>query len=159
MTEDEIEIFQPKKQEAKVEKPKAPNYFFDFLKDISQKKEYIYNDETKKSYVPYMVNRYLSMDQGTVLYAQEMNLRPGLPPELHYEYLMAAIRPMYRHFKYKKGSSEHEDVQMLSDYYECSLRTAREYFKLHTLEDIRNIANKMNVGGVDAKARRKKTKS
>ena len=157
MNED-FEIVQPTK-EVEVEKSKAPNYFFEFLKDISYKKDYIYNDETRKDYSPYMINRYLSMLESTILYAQEMNTRPHIEPELHYEYLMNAIRPMSRFFKYKKAEKAHEDVVMLADYYQCSLVKAREYFKLHTLEDIREIAIKMNKGGSDVQKRRKKAKS
>jgi len=157
MSED-FEIVQPRK-EKEVEKPKAPNFFWDFLSDISQKKQNIYNDETKKSYSSYMINRYLSMLQGTVLYAQEMNMRPSLAPELHYQYLLDAIRPMYRRFEYKKADKDHEDVIMLSNYYQCSITKARDYFKLHTLEELLEIGKKLNQGGTDVKTRRKKTKS
>jgi len=154
---DTFEIVQPKK-EVEVEKLKAPNYFWDFLKDISQKKENILNDDTKKSYSSYMINRYLSMLQGTVLYAQEMNLRPGMSDDMHYQYLLAAIRPMYRRFEYKKAEKNHEDIIMLADFYQCSIAKARDYFKLHSLEEMVEISKKFNQGGSDVKTRRKKIK-
>lgn len=155
----DFEIVQPRK-EAEVEKTKAkaPNYFWDFLKDISQKKENIFSDDTKKSYTPYMVNRYLSMLQSTVLYAQEMNLRPGMAPDMHYQYLLSAVRPMYRRFEYKKAEKDHEDIIMLSNYYQCSITKARDYFKLHSIEELVAIGNKFNQGGSDVATRRKKAK-
>jgi hypothetical protein len=154
---EEFEIFQPTK-EVEVNKPKAPNYLFEFLKNISQKKENILNEETKKSYSPYIINRYLSMHQGTILYAQEMNIRPSISSEMHYEYLINAVRPMYRRFEYKKAEKDHDDILLLSKYYECSITKARDYFKLHTIEEILSIASKYNEGGKNVKTRREKTK-
>lgn len=155
---DDFEIFQPA-PEVEVVEEKRHNYFYDFLKDISSKKSYIYDDETKRDYTPYMINRFLSMERNTVLYAQEMNFRHQLDKDMHYEYLMAAIRPMYRHFKYQKADKIHDDIMMLAEYYNVNVSRAREMFKILTLDQMVEIQKLMNKGGSDVKTRRKKAKS
>ena len=153
-----FEIFQPA-PEVEVVEEKRKNYFYDFLKDISYKKEYIYDEDNKRDYTPYMINRFLSMEQSTVLYAQEMNFRCQLDKDMHYEYLMSAIRPMNRYFKYQKSDKAHADIMLLAEFYDINISKAREIFKIHTLDQMVEIQKLMNKGGADVKTRRKKSKS
>lgn len=157
---EKFEIVQPKKEELKEEVKKKPhNYFFDFIKDLSQKKQYILNEDNQKDYVPYLINKFLSMHQSTILYAQEMNIRHQIEKDMHYDYLFESLRPMNRYFKYHKSNKKSDDLLLLSDYYQCSLIKAKEYLNIHDESDLDMIRSKMNKGGEDVKTRKRKNKS
>lgn len=59
---------------------------FDFSNDISHKKEHIMTDDYLESlYVPFVVNRALSLFPDTLFHVNEMNLNSHLDNKLQYE--------------------------------------------------------------------------
>lgn len=128
---------------------------FDFLNDLTFNKSGLLNEDNKRDYSPYMINRFLSMDMATLLYAQEMNMRHGLDKELHYEYLLKSMRKMKRYLKYVKSTKD-ENVDLLSDYYQVNKTHAKQFLKLHTEEDLEQIRIRMNPGGTDGKKKARK---
>ena len=59
---------------------------FDYLNAINLTKENMMVDaQSEKDYVPYLINRGLSMFQDTVLYANEMNMHPDIPKKSQFE--------------------------------------------------------------------------
>ena len=149
---------EPVQEEVELEAPKKENFFFKFLEDISYEKEFLLNDDNQSQYSPYMVNRFLSNDLSTLMYAQEMNIRPGIDKDMHYEYLMNAVRKKKRFFKYAKATKD-EVVTLLAEYYEYNARKAKEVASLHSEDDLASIASKLNVGGANAKKKRNKARS
>lgn len=135
-------------------KKKKKNFFFEFLQDISYHKENILTEDNQSQYAPYMVNRFLSMDVSTLMYAQEMNSRPSLDKDLHYEYLINSIRKRKRFFKYIKADTD-ANVKLLAEYYNYSNAKAKEVLPLHSSKRLIEIATKMNTGGTNAKKRTK----
>lgn len=118
--------------------------FFEFLKDITNKKEYLYNEDTAEDYSPYMINRYLSMDSGTALYAQETNLMPNIDPQMHHDYMFYGLRKMNRYFDYTKKIEISKKIKVLGEYFNYSWGKARDIQNLFTDEDVENIAKQIN---------------
>lgn len=144
--------------EEEEEEVNKENFFFRFLTDISYEKEFLLNEDNQSQYYPYMVNRFLSMDVGTIMFAQEMNSRPSLDKDLHYQYLLNAVRKKKRYFKYMKNE-KNEQAQLLSEYYNININKAKEVLPLHTKDDLKVIASKLNTGGVNEKKRKRRTRS
>ena len=48
---------------------------FDFINDLNFNKKYIFDYNTKTYYNKYMINKFLSYNKETVLYANEMNIK------------------------------------------------------------------------------------
>lgn len=136
-------------------KVKKESFFFKFITDISYDKEYLLTEENEKEYSPYMVNRFLSMDVSTAMYAQEMNLHYGLDKDMHYEYLINAVRKKKRYFKYVKDDKQ-ENLDIIAKFYNISHTKAKEVASLHSQADIDVLVSKMGEGGSNASEKRKR---
>ena len=91
---------------------------FDFLSSINEKKTYLFDgenaddsgeasqvDSASKQYPAYMVNRGLSYFVDTVMFANELNSRPGVSPKMQYDFLYHSVRKKRRFSKWFKYSS------------------------------------------------------
>jgi len=122
----------------------------DFIKDISQHKKDILDDENQKYYNSFLINKYLSMDVSTVLYAVEMNLRPHLSKRMQYDYYLNAIDKRSRFFKYVKETND-ENLTVIKEYFGYGKKKAKEALKILTQEDIQHMRSRLNKGGRNAK--------
>ena len=119
--------------------------FFDHLNDLTiHKKEFDpTNDEQRKSYIPYMINRFVSMTDVYLPFVNEINQYPDLPKETHHRYF-SKILPKRKHFfQYikKKKDVSIEDKEKICEYFECSTREAERYMDEMTIEQIRKIVS------------------
>lgn len=126
---------------------------FDFLKDLSEQKEDILCEENESQYSPYMVNRFLSMDHTTIMYANEMNLRHFLPKRLQYDYYFHSIKKYKRFFKYVK-EEEQDNLDVVKEYFGYSKARAKEALSILTDDDIQYMKSKLNRGGHNAKRKK-----
>jgi Bacteriophage clamp loader A subunit len=118
----------------------------DFVKDISENKKDILDEENEKYYKPWTINRYLSMHPTTVMFANEMNLRPMLSKRMQYDYYMQAIRKERRFFKYAK-EEEIDNIEMVKEYFGYGKNKAKDVMKLLSDEDIAYIKQRLYKGG------------
>lgn len=123
---------------------------FDFLTDLSYNKQNILSEETQSDYSPYMVNRFLSMDVTTVMYANEVNLRPNMTKQMQYDYYLHSIKKQKRYFKYVKTQKELY-LDAIKEYFGYSDRRAKEVLPILTEVEISYIIQKLDKGGVDGK--------
>jgi len=125
---------------------------FDFLTDLSYIKSDILNEDTESDYSPYIVNRFLSMDVTTVMYANEINLRSNLTKRMQYDYYINSITKQKRYFKYVKTKKElHLDA--IKEYFGYGDKKAKEVLRILTKDEIDYIMHKLTKGGADAKKR------
>jgi hypothetical protein len=114
---------------------------FDFIGDISQKKQYLLDDDTKGVYTQYMVNKAFSQHIDTVMLASEMNKRPTLSIEMHHDFLFYSIDPKGRFGKWaKKQETDDVVISYLKEKYSINNEHAIDYAKLldnDTIEQIR----------------------
>lgn len=123
---------------------------FDFLSDISYLKKNLLTEENESDYSPYIVNRFLSMDATTVMYANDMNLYSNLPKRMQYDYYLHAIKKQKRFFKYLKTQKE-INLELVKEYFSYSEKQAKEVLPLLSGEDLHYIKSKLAKGGVDGK--------
>jgi hypothetical protein len=99
-------------------------------------------------YAPFIVNRSLSYHLDCVLYANEMNLHPGVDKDMQYQYFLNSIRPMKRGFQPWQKSKTDENIECVKAYFGYSNAKAKEALRILSDEQIAVIKTKTDTGGV-----------
>lgn len=124
--------------------------FKEVLPSITQTGENLLkHDGTFPDYVPFVVNRALSRYRDCVEYAQDMNLYPNIPKEYQYKYLLYTINKYKRHYVPWFKSKIDNRLQYIQQYFDCSLKKAKDYLRLLDEEDINEIVEKFDRGGIE----------
>ena len=116
---------------------------FDYINSINFTKKNLMkgseNDElAEKGYVPYITNKTLSYFTDTLLYANEMNRYHFLDNRLQYEFYLNSIRKKKRFAKWAKAD-KNNDIEMISQYYQCSPTKAISALSILTSEQLKEI--------------------
>ena len=120
--------------------------FKDILPSILQTKKYVLEED--KDYKAFLVNRSLSYHMDCIMYANQMNLRPGLDSKLQYQYLLNTVRPMKRRFEKWQKSASVKDLECVKEYFGYSNEKAKEALRILTDEQITLLKEKLEKGGV-----------
>jgi Bacteriophage clamp loader A subunit len=124
---------------------------FDLVNDILLHKKNLLKTAdnpqlAEKIYEPYLTNKALSFHHDTILYANEINQFPFLDKKLQFDYYLNSIRSVRRkHCWIKKAKIE--DIEVVQQHYQCSVRVAIDYLSILTPQDITTI--KRMRGGVN----------
>ena len=126
---------------------------FDFLNAINYTKIDVVStsenpEKAEKLYNPYLVNRGLSYFADTVLYCNEMNRYPELDKKLQFDFLLNSIRKNKRFSKWHKAEVD-EDIQIICEHYNCSIRKAKEIVSVLTTDQLKQLKEKMRIGGAN----------
>ena len=122
---------------------------FDFVKQINQGKVNLIDEtpELEKEYKQFIINRALSFNHDTVLYANEMNFNNHLDSKLQFDFFLNTIRPKKRYSKWLKRENN-EVLELIKVYYKCSYAKAREYVTLLDDSQLNIIKQRIDIGGV-----------
>lgn len=117
------------------------NSIYDNKRDILKE-----NPELSKKYPAFVINRLLSGNIDTALFASELNERFTMDNDMQYKYLLHAIPKRKRFSPYlKKDNFEYLDL--IKAYYGYSTEKALEVLNLLSKEQLNYIKQKLNVGG------------
>lgn len=97
-------------------------------------------------YNAYLVNRAFSMTEDTVMLAAMMNERATLHNDLQATFYIHAVRPRNRYGAWPKEQDE-ADLSLIADYYGMSLREARLFVGLHTVDQLAEMRRLLQHGG------------
>lgn len=123
---------------------------FDFINSILQtKKQLIVDEETEKEYVPFLVNRGLSYHKDCIIYANEMNRRHFLDKKLQNDFLINTVRPQKRSFAKWVKPEKSDDLECIKSVYGFSTPKAREALRLLSDEQIQQLKEKTQMGGLN----------
>jgi len=126
-----------------------PDLFKEIIPSILQtKKSVIHDDLDRKDYKPFHVNRALSFHKDCILYANQMNLHPGIDNDMQYHYFLNTIRPMKRKFEPWQKSEVNKDIDSIKLYFGYSNEKAKEALRILNDEQIADIRAKTTKGGV-----------
>ena len=120
--------------------------FKDIIPSILQTKKDVL--ETEKDYVPFVINRALSYHMDCILYANQMNMNHSLPQKLQYQYLLNTVRPIKRKFEKWQKATAIRDIEYVKEYFGYSNEKAKEALRILSDDDLQNIKNKLDRGGV-----------
>ena len=94
-------------------------------------------DEFQGVYSPFMVNRFLAMNDYTIGFVEMMN-KYNLSPKEQYHFYLNVIPNKKRYFKYIKDKTD-DSIESISKYYNVTIQRAKEYSKLLSNEEITDI--------------------
>ena len=125
---------------------------FDFVNQINHGKRNLMDEtpELEKEYKQFIINRALSFNHDTVLYANEMNFHNHLDSKLQFDFFQNTIRPKKRYGKWLKRENN-EVLESIKTYYKCSYAKAREYATLLNDSQLNIIKQRIDTGGLKGK--------
>ena len=134
---------------------------FDWLNQITYEKQpwNSFTEEDKKSFEPYMIHRFLSMNPEYIEFVNLVQTFPYTDKEKIYNIYLYMIPKKKMFLKYIKSSLKKRQEKLLgyvASYYECSLGEANEYIDILRENGVKDILNKM---GVDEKEQKKLLKN
>ena len=122
---------------------------FEYVNQILQgKKQLIVDGITEKLYEPFLVNRALSYHKDCIMYANEMNRRHFIDKKLQNDFLINTIRSYKRPFNKLIKAEKSEDIACIKTYFGLSDAKAREALKLLNEEQILELKEKTDIGGL-----------
>lgn len=122
---------------------------FEYVNQILQgKKQLIVDGITEKLYEPFLVNRALSYHKDCIMYANEMNRRHLIDKKLQNDFLINTIRSYKRPFNKWIKAEKSEDIACIKTYFGLSDAKAREALKLLNEEQILELKEKTDIGGL-----------
>jgi Bacteriophage clamp loader A subunit len=125
-----------------------PDLFKEIVPSILQTKKNVF-DGDYKDYKAFMVNRALSYHRDCILYANEMNMHPGVDPDLQYNYLLNTIRSVKRKFQPWQKSEVLKDLECVKTFFGYSNEKAKDVMRILNEDQIAEIRAKTNIGGVN----------
>ncbi len=102
--------------------------------------------EFGKEYNPFIINRGLSYHEDCILAAAVLNERPWVDKSLQALYLINTLRPRKRYSKWIKTTVS-DDAKVVAEYYNVSLRVARDLVSLHSSEHLTIMRARLDKGG------------
>ena len=122
---------------------------FDFVKQIESGKVNLIDEtpELEKKYKQFIINRALSFNHDTALFANEMNFHNHLDSKLQFDFFLNTIRPKKRYSKWIKRESN-DVLELIKTYYKCSYAKAREYATLLNDSQLNIIKQRIDTGGL-----------
>jgi Bacteriophage clamp loader A subunit len=120
---------------------------FDIVKSLTQTKNDLYESEeiVDKDYVPFIINRILSMSRQTVLFADVMNQFGSLDKRLQYDFYRLGIPKSNSYSKWiKKDDSEvnQEHIDHICEAMHVSADRAIDLYKLMGAEAVQKDIEK-----------------
>jgi hypothetical protein len=109
---------------------------FNHIGDISYKKTPIdsYTDMDWKSYSPYMVNRWVSMNPAAIELANLIQKHYSLDKKIHYKFYSDVLPKQKMYMKYIKGNKnikyDPELIDIVCKHYEISKSETKSYLDL-----------------------------
>tara|TARA_B100000945_G_scaffold21159_1_gene15173 strand:- start:1332 stop:1730 length:399 start_codon:yes stop_codon:yes gene_type:complete len=127
---------------------------FEFINQINHGKVNLIDQtpELEKEYKPFIINRGLSFNHDTALYANEMNFLNHLDSKLQFDFFLNSIRPKKRYGKWLKRKKEDNAVlELIKKYCKCSYAKARDYALLLNDSQLDIIRQHIDIGGLKGK--------
>jgi hypothetical protein len=106
----------------------------------------------------FIINRALSMNVDTILYANEMNVNYQLDGLLQYDYYINSLRKKKRWSKWAKASGTSPTLELIKKYYNYNEQRAREVLDLLSESEIEELHLRFSKGGTDDNGISKETK-
>ena len=120
----------------------------DWLNSINFNKENLIEEDpsTIKDYAPYIMNRCLSGNIDSILFANEMNKYSFLDKDMQYSFYLNTLRKKKRFSPWLRKEKV-TDLEIIKQYYGYSNEKASNALKILTPEQINYIKQRLETGG------------
>jgi hypothetical protein len=116
----------------------------DWLNSINFTKEDL--SEDIKEYPSYIINKCLSGQIDSVLFANEMNMNHHLDKDMQYSFYLNSLRKRKRFSPWLR-KDKIKDLECVKQYYGYSNEKASQALKILTNEQINFIKKRLDIGG------------
>ena len=122
---------------------------FDYVNQILQgKKQLIVDELTEKEYNSFLTNRSLSYHKDCIMYANEMNMRHFVDKKMQNDFLLNTIRSQKRPFAKWVKTEKSDNLECIKNIFGFSDSKAREALKLLSKEEIQQLKEQTDIGGL-----------
>jgi len=119
----------------------------DWLNSINMTKENLLNERAEeKEYPAFIINKCMSGQVDTVLFANQMNLDHQLPSKLQYDFYLNSIRKRKRFSPWLR-KEKIKDLDAVKSYYGYSNEKAMQALKILNKEQLNFIKQRLDIGG------------
>jgi len=120
----------------------------DWLNSINFNKKNLIEEDpsTIKDYAPYIINRCLSGNIDSILFANEMNKYSFLDKDMQYSFYLNTLRKKKRFSPWLRKEKV-TDLEIIKQYYGYSNEKASNALKILTPEQINFIKQRLETGG------------
>jgi hypothetical protein len=134
---------------------------FNWLNQITYEKQpwNSFTEEDKKSFEPYMIHRFLSMNPEYIEFVNLVQTFPYTDKEKTYNiylYMIPKNKMFLKYIKSSKKTKQEKLLKHIASYYECSLGEAEEYIDILRESGVKNILNQL---GIEEKEQKKLLKN
>ena len=121
----------------------------DWLNSINFNKNNLIEEDpsTIKDYAPYIINRCLSGNIDSILFANEMNKYSFLEKDMQYSFYLNTLRKKKRFSPWLRKDKV-TDLEIIKQYYGYSNEKASNALKILTPEQIKFIKQRLETGGL-----------
>lgn len=118
--------------------------FKDILPSLQLTKKYCLEDE--KDYVPFMVNKFISLHDDGLFFAAEMNQYPDLPRKAQYDFYFHTLKTKRRPFVKRDKPVKEDDVELVKQYFGYNDSKARDALRILNTNQLEMIRKVLTVG-------------
>jgi hypothetical protein len=119
----------------------------DWLNSIYfSKKNLLEEIDNPNQYPAFIVNRMLSGNIDTALFASELNERFTMDKDMQYKFLLYAVPKRKRFSNYLKKNSL-EDLELVKSYYGYNTEKALDALRVLSTEQLEYLKEQLNTGG------------
>ena len=122
----------------------------DWLNSINLSKEHLIDEDPslEKDYPPFIVNKCLSGQMDSLMFANEMNKFPNLDKRLQYDFYINSLRKRKRFSPWLR-KDKIENIEAVRRYYGFSTEKAEQALNILSNEQLDFINDKLNTGGLN----------
>jgi hypothetical protein len=120
----------------------------DWLNSINFTKENLTeeNPDLIKEYAPFIINKCLSGQIDTILFANEMNMNHHLDKDMQYSFYLNSLRKRKRFSPWLRKDKV-TDLECVKQYYGYSNEKASQALKILSKDQIAFIKQRLEIGG------------
>jgi len=104
------------------------------------------NPDLIKEYSPFIINKCLSGQIDSILFANEMNMNHHLDKDMQYSFYLNSLRKRKRFSPWLRKDKV-TDLECIKQYYGYSNEKASQALKILTKEQINFIKKRLEIGG------------
>ena len=120
----------------------------DWLNSINVTKNNLIDEDPdlEKGYPAYIINRCLSGQIDSVMFANELNKHPNLSKKLQYDFFLNSLRKRKRFSPWLR-KDQIENLELVKKYYGYSNEKAKQVLNILTREQLSFIRDRLETGG------------
>ena len=120
----------------------------DWLNSINLNKNNLMDEDPslEKEYAPYIINKCMSGQIDSIMFANEMNINHFLPKKMQYDFFLNSLRKRKRFSPWLRKDKV-KDLDVVKSYYGYSNEKAAQALRILSPEQIAFIRSKLEIGG------------